>query len=775
MRLDDTCHDIDECSLNTHNCVANSHCINTVGFVDGNEGYNCVCNSGFIEFENACIDVNECFDNPCAACTNNCSTCINQPGSFLCQCNDGYQGDGFSCTDVDECSNLESYPISVHSDCVNGDGSYSWNCHDGYMYTNGTGTDCINIDECSGDPCGCDVEDPTCVATCTDNDGSYECSCNDGFELMINGTDTCTDIDECIRGTDDCWSDEKCINTIGGFYCDCDADHPEGLCDECKFNHHNCHPYAECTDTNTTFSCECIFGWSDRVGTEPGTDCKQDGDFYPLSVKPFEEGLSLEQRTGIDDPIQRSSQWPELPSTFGCPGRVWDRNIAGYIPTFNAAIKQNKQLYDDVRYKELKKTDADAFVEQVKFPEPENTWNWGTWGDWGEWSNTCTRLEPSCKLMHETGKPNRGWQTRERTCLIDGLEVCHNLCMPVDDGGLSAVDQKRTSKYPFINRLDREKAPREEWPVINGKKTTVYSFEEPFNPYYDEETDENALHTQHVAMYSECRAWGSFISPGAELPTAQDEFLEWIKSWDMEHPEDYSDDRKKRQNGEIYICTHQWRTCEETAQWVHTDLTGQTVTGWSKWSQCFAQIDETQCMVSGHPNGDFGSPYSLTSDAFSRSIPIAHHYQQRVRTCSTGCYQDCLIQELPDWKSDLTQFMKHSLTYQKFGDPKVDYSQSGTLNWRHCQHRIESWGCSISNFLTLKTDGKFPCRFPDIPEKSFTNGHLREGTVCFDMKSSMKRTAEAPFWTTDNNDVDDGVTMLVKLNSLFHLLIIFYC
>ena len=70
----DSCFDIDECLLGTHTCVENSQCFNTVGFIDGNSGFDCICKSGFsgdglVE----CKDIDECEDNfgisPCASCT----------------------------------------------------------------------------------------------------------------------------------------------------------------------------------------------------------------------------------------------------------------------------------------------------------------------------------------------------------------------------------------------------------------------------------------------------------------------------------------------------------------------------------------------------------------------------------------------------------------------------------------------------------------------------------------------------------------------------------
>lgn len=43
-----------------------------------------------------------------------------------------------------------------------------------------------------------------------------------------------------------------------------------------------------------------------------------------------------------------------------------------------------------------------------------------------------------------------------------------------------------------------------------------------------------------------------------------------------------------------FICTHQWRSCEEVAEWVHEDASGTSVAGWTEWSECFAQREETK-------------------------------------------------------------------------------------------------------------------------------------------------------------------------------------
>ena len=199
--------------------------------------------------------------------------------------------------------------------------------------------------------------------------------------------------------------------------------------------------------------------------------------------------------------------------------------------------------------------------------------------------------------MHQASKPNRGWQLRERTCLLDGVQVCSKLCMPLDDNGAHALDSKKLSRYPFISRIDRVQADRDLWPVINGKKTKIYVFETPYNPYWDATTERNSLHEEHLAMYQDCRAAGSFLSPDMDVPSSKDENGNWLTNWEKQHPKDYSADRKKRAAGEVMICTHQWRPCEENAQWIHEDENQEIVSGWSEWSQCFAQDDETQLMA----------------------------------------------------------------------------------------------------------------------------------------------------------------------------------
>lgn len=119
-------------------------------------------------------------------------------------------------------------------------------------------------------------------------------------------------------------------------------------------------------------------------------------------------------------------------------------------------------------------------------------------------------------------------------------------------------------------------------------------FETPYNPYWDADTETNSLHAEHLAMYQDCRDSGSFLSPGIDVPTERDENGNWVTNWDKQHPGQYSADRKKKATGEVMICTHQWRPCEEHAQWENVDHDNQVQSGWSEWSTCFAQDDESQ-------------------------------------------------------------------------------------------------------------------------------------------------------------------------------------
>ena len=110
-----TCYDVDECSLGLHSCFERTHyCVNTNG------SYTCeskeksisrrfrsrTCEKGFkqdLESEE-CVDIDECLEGP--GCRDH-EQCNNTIGSFDCSplCTTGWLFDPMikGCRDVDEC------------------------------------------------------------------------------------------------------------------------------------------------------------------------------------------------------------------------------------------------------------------------------------------------------------------------------------------------------------------------------------------------------------------------------------------------------------------------------------------------------------------------------------------------------------------------------------------------------------------------------------------------------------------------------------------------
>ncbi|KAL9961341.1 hypothetical protein ACROYT_G030259 [Oculina patagonica] len=164
----DCTEDIDECTTVTHNCPANTDCVNTHG------SYNCTCKSGYTGDGLNCTDVDECAApvDPCNVVAN--SACNNNVGSYNCQCNYGFINNGANCEDVDECTG-GAHNCPANADCVNNHGSYTCTCKSGYT---GDGHNCADIDECAAQVNPCDA---VANSACNNTYGSYICQCIDGF------------------------------------------------------------------------------------------------------------------------------------------------------------------------------------------------------------------------------------------------------------------------------------------------------------------------------------------------------------------------------------------------------------------------------------------------------------------------------------------------------------------------------------------------------------------------------------------------------------------
>ena len=285
-----SCPDIDECTLGTDNCSADSTCTNTEG------SFECACNDGFDGDGVECDDKDECADG-----TNDCpanSSCTNVSGGFECDCDEGYKkpsnGNNI-CKDVDECNN-DTNNCDALATCSNTDGSFICTCNAGLADTNGDGSLCDQVNECA------DVSLNNCdaFATCTDlditadNAAGFSCDCNDGFEG--DGT-ACQDIDECTVDTAHCQENSTCDNNDGGFDCTCNEgfefNADSGACDSIAAPECECDLKTQVCD-EATGACSC----------KPGYLESDDGCVFDFSVCP--DNVKETEVTWIGNTMRRN-------------------------------------------------------------------------------------------------------------------------------------------------------------------------------------------------------------------------------------------------------------------------------------------------------------------------------------------------------------------------------------------------------------------------------------------------------------------------------------
>ncbi|XP_047739052.1 fibrillin-1 [Hyalella azteca] len=184
-------------------CPAGAECVT----IQGGVSY-CACPTGFImQADNTCKDIDECSlvspaeKPPCAIG----AECTNRVGTFECNCPLGTSGDPYfggcsmnkiQCTKDSDCGTNEK--CIQPGKCV---------CPPPFFVDNLDRNLCKN--PCSAFSCGvnskCEAADPP------------TCKCLPGF--TSKGEDGCFDIDECAKKP--CGSGAICVNEIGSFKCEC--------------------------------------------------------------------------------------------------------------------------------------------------------------------------------------------------------------------------------------------------------------------------------------------------------------------------------------------------------------------------------------------------------------------------------------------------------------------------------------------------------------------------------------------------------------------------
>ena len=146
--IGETCQDLDECAAGLDNCEADEVCVNTPGSFTCMSHQMNSCELGHVwvgtPTEGACEDQDECAtDN--GGCFN--AECENKIGSFECHCNTGFIDINGVCSDIDECSG-DVCQFEGSMDCVNTLGSYQCTCQNGFKQNDDLLT-CSDIDECA--------------------------------------------------------------------------------------------------------------------------------------------------------------------------------------------------------------------------------------------------------------------------------------------------------------------------------------------------------------------------------------------------------------------------------------------------------------------------------------------------------------------------------------------------------------------------------------------------------------------------------------------------
>ncbi|XP_005381017.1 PREDICTED: complement component C1q receptor [Chinchilla lanigera] len=178
-------------------------------------------------------------------------------GSFRCGCRPGFRlrDDLVSCASRNPCS---SSPCKGEATCVlspQGD-SYTCHCPHGYQL-DASQLDCIDVDECQDEPC---------AQECVNTDGGFLCECWVGYTPGGPGEEACVDVDECAFDPVPCT--QHCTNTPGSFHCSCQPGYVLSgeNATQCEDEDECADPVGNpcrgpCSNVPGSFRCGCLEGW----------------------------------------------------------------------------------------------------------------------------------------------------------------------------------------------------------------------------------------------------------------------------------------------------------------------------------------------------------------------------------------------------------------------------------------------------------------------------------------------------------------------------------
>ncbi|CAH2326190.1 von Willebrand factor C and EGF domain-containing isoform X1 [Pelobates cultripes] len=241
----------------------------------------CTCFHGYTLGKDGktCYDVDEC---SWPQASNLCQQlCKNSIGSYRCLCYYGYQIslNGRICI-----PNKHPNNIAALAPC--GEYGCELKCNDGgcehvsrvcplgfKMTETSNGVTCTDINECTTS---------SCEGTCINTEGGFICDCGLGLKLSPDGS-SCYDIDECSAHGSPC--QQRCKNFHGSYRCYCGAGfilHSNGhTCtdiNECRrpATSHLCQHY--CHNTHGSFFCSCRAGFDigpDKVSCIDVDECTE--------------------------------------------------------------------------------------------------------------------------------------------------------------------------------------------------------------------------------------------------------------------------------------------------------------------------------------------------------------------------------------------------------------------------------------------------------------------------------------------------------------------